>query len=262
MNCVTYLRISTKRQSFLDQKIAIENYLKSKGLKTIQNFNDTYSGKDLTKLSGLNLMFEFCKKNKIEDVIVFSIDRFGRDNRLILKLNRFLEDVNIHSILEDKIWTKDSNKEEVNLLNEKILSAVNFIEAMRFKSKENYKIKKMDNQYLCRRNMLGFKIFKFRKSNKQFVYLKFDKNFEDIKKKYKTILSYMPKDLKKVSNKNFIKRKDMKQIKKDDPETNLKLIIYSLSNWFFFINLAINYNKQKSQDQNNLEVFLNNLNIS
>lgn len=254
------MRISTKKQSFVDQHKSIIEYLNVKKIISVKNFNDIYSGKDFTKLTNLNNLLEYIEKYKIENIVIFSIDRFGRDNRLVNKLNQLREYVNIHSIFENKIWNSNSTNLEVQLLNEKIISAVNFIELMRKKSIENYKNKKKDNQYLGTRNILGFEILRIHKQNKLFKYLKFTKNNSEIKNKYKHIIRYMSMS-DKVTNSNRIKNIHIKKIKKDEPNVDLKLLKFSLNNWHYFTFLANKYIEKDMKEKNDLFSFMNNLSL-
>ncbi len=84
---ISYCRISTKvkgksvEESVGYQQQEINNYAKQKGLELIREFSDVgYSGKN-TDRPELKEMVEYLRYTelKIEELIIYSIDRFGRD---------------------------------------------------------------------------------------------------------------------------------------------------------------------------------------
>ncbi|MGG3942807.1 recombinase family protein [Peribacillus psychrosaccharolyticus] len=84
---ISYCRKSTKvkgksvEESVGYQQQEINNYAKQKGLEIIRKFSDVgYSGKN-TNRPELQEMVEYLRTTemKIEELIIYSIDRFGRD---------------------------------------------------------------------------------------------------------------------------------------------------------------------------------------
>jgi len=109
---VAYTRVSTEEQVKHGQSLDMQQrelieYAKSNKLELVKLFSDKgISGaNDVTKRKGLNDLIEYCKKNKIDKLIVSKMDRLARDVYIQLWIEKELKiyDVQIISINEDNL---------------------------------------------------------------------------------------------------------------------------------------------------------------
>ena len=91
---IAYVRVSTDtgKQTTENQKIGIDNYLKSKpDWKLTKVFEDNASGSK-TERDGLKALLEYCKEKKPDILLVWKLDRLGRSTIHLLQTLNFLEE--------------------------------------------------------------------------------------------------------------------------------------------------------------------------
>lgn len=112
INAVGYIRVSTEEQvkngSGLDiQEKEIKEYCKENNINLIKIYSDEgISGaNDISKRKGLNDLLEFCKKNKVDNMLITKMDRLARDIYIQLWFEKELlvNDVKMVSINEDNL---------------------------------------------------------------------------------------------------------------------------------------------------------------
>lgn len=84
---VAYVRVSTDRQSsgLAAQKMAVENYLKQKGITDFDFYEDfAISGRKESR-PGLNLLMDEVRKGCVESITVYSFSRFARSTKHLLE---------------------------------------------------------------------------------------------------------------------------------------------------------------------------------
>lgn len=116
MKVVGYIRVSTEEQVRNGQGLEIQekeikDYAKKHKTKLLELFSDKgISGaNDITKRQGLNDLLVYCKKNKIDKVLITKMDRLARDVFIQLWVEKELKiyDVEIISINEDNLNGND-----------------------------------------------------------------------------------------------------------------------------------------------------------
>lgn len=109
---VGYVRVSTEEQvkngSGLDiQEKEIKDYCKRNKVQLIKIYSDEgISGaNDTTKRKGLNDLLQYCKKNKVDNMLITKMDRLARDVYIQLWFEKelLLYNVKILSINEDNL---------------------------------------------------------------------------------------------------------------------------------------------------------------
>jgi len=92
-----YYRVSTDKQDVDSQKWEVENWLRENNLKSDIVFSETISGAASHRPEYDKLM-EMCARGKIGHVVVYKMDRFGRDAVRLLNDIMALEDMGINFI--------------------------------------------------------------------------------------------------------------------------------------------------------------------
>lgn len=89
MNCIEYIRVSTKRQADEDkfgrdvQKSMIREFCEKNKFNIVETFEDAMSG-DEEQRPGLIAAHSYCIDNNIKMIIVAKMDRLGREMRVSL----------------------------------------------------------------------------------------------------------------------------------------------------------------------------------
>lgn len=135
---VAYIRVSTKEQDADNQKHAIEQFAEKRGIEVIAWFVDEgVSGSvEFSKRDGAKALIEFLKNNKVYHIVVFSIDRLGRNMEDTVTTIQKLEDeynVKILSVKEEFLQTLDENIRKLIL---SILSWVAEFERKRIRERQ------------------------------------------------------------------------------------------------------------------------------
>lgn len=116
MKAVQYIRVSTEEQVKHGQGLEIQRdeiikYATEKNIEIVEVFEDAgISGaNDVTKRKGLNDLLEYCKANKVDQVLVTKMDRLARDVYIQLWVEKELQicDVEIVSVSEDNLNGQD-----------------------------------------------------------------------------------------------------------------------------------------------------------
>lgn len=109
---IGYIRVSTEEQvkhgSGLEIQInEIKEYCKKNNIELLHVFEDAgVSGaNDVAKRKGLNNLFDYCKENRVNKVIITKMDRLARDLYIQLWIEKELKiyDIEVLSINEDNL---------------------------------------------------------------------------------------------------------------------------------------------------------------
>lgn len=109
---VGYIRVSTEEQvkhgqGLEMQEREIRQYAKRNKIKLLNIFSDKgISGaNDISKRQGLNALLDYCKKNKVDQILITKMDRLARDVFIQLWIEKELKiyDTEIVSINEDNL---------------------------------------------------------------------------------------------------------------------------------------------------------------
>ncbi len=108
-----YVRVSTKEQDLFIQVKAIEEYAKSRGIKLLKIFEDdaTSGEKKFFERNGGKKLLEALDLINPDLLIVYSIDRIGRNMNDIINVINFFEEkgIKVISIKEEWLQTLDYN---------------------------------------------------------------------------------------------------------------------------------------------------------
>lgn len=82
-SCLIYTRCSTedqgKRTSHEYQKRECTSFAERNGMTILGYYSDTITGTSFDNRINLNMAYDFCRNNQVDFVIVYKMDRFGRD---------------------------------------------------------------------------------------------------------------------------------------------------------------------------------------
>jgi len=92
-----YYRVSTDKQDVDSQKYEVENWLRENKLSADVVFSETISGA-ATHRPEYNKLMDMCVRGKIGHVVVYKMDRFGRDAVKLLGDIIALEDMGVNFI--------------------------------------------------------------------------------------------------------------------------------------------------------------------
>ena len=122
--CVIYTRVSTKDQadnnmSLVTQKKLCENYCEKNGYEIIDSFGGTYESAKNDERKEFNRMLAFIKKSKekISQIVVYSIDRFSRSgaNAIYIKEQLKKSGVTIQSVSQPTDTSTSSGRLQQNI---------------------------------------------------------------------------------------------------------------------------------------------------
>ena len=108
-NCVIYTRVSTKEQadtnmSLVTQRKACETYAQKQGYSILGYFGGTYESAKTDERKEFNNMLTFVKKSKqkIDSIIVYSVDRFSRSggNAIYIAEQLKQQGISIYSVTQ------------------------------------------------------------------------------------------------------------------------------------------------------------------
>jgi len=84
MRVAVYYRVSTDRQDFESQKEVIESWLEKNSIKPKYTIKDKKSGRDYSR-KGYRELMDLAAKKKIDVIVVYKLDRFGRRAASLIK---------------------------------------------------------------------------------------------------------------------------------------------------------------------------------
>ena len=122
--CVIYTRVSTKDQannnmSLVTQKNLCEKFCEKNGFEIIECFGGTYESAKNDERKEFNRMLAFIKKSKekISQIVVYSIDRFSRSgaNAIYIKEQLKKSGVTIQSVSQPTDTTTSSGRLQQNI---------------------------------------------------------------------------------------------------------------------------------------------------
>ncbi len=141
MKVCVYARVSTDKQELEQQIIACKKYCEGKGFEVIDIFTDVASGADFMKRPGYFQMLKHLRAMKYDAVVVFKLDRIGRDLEEMLSFFREMDNKNI--IIDSMGENIDRNSAAGTLMHNIILSFAQFErEKISEATKERLAIKK------------------------------------------------------------------------------------------------------------------------
>ncbi|WP_456394406.1 recombinase family protein [Thermococcus sp.] len=137
MKAVAYIRVSTKEQDENNQRQAIQESAKSKDIEILGWFIDKgVSGtKKFKEREGARTLLNYIKTNSVDAVLVFAIDRLGRNMEDTVNTIKELENfgVKVISVKEEFLQTMDNNIRKLIL---SILSWVAEFERKRLRERQ------------------------------------------------------------------------------------------------------------------------------
>jgi len=137
MRAVAYVRVSTKEQDEGNQRKAIEEFAKSRGIEITGWFVDkgVSGSKKFQDREGAKALVQYINMNNVDAVIVFAIDRLGRNMEDTVSTIQELEEkgVRVISVKEEFLQTMDPNIRKLIL---SILSWVAEFERQRIRERQ------------------------------------------------------------------------------------------------------------------------------
>ena len=98
MRVAVYYRVSTKdKQSFASQKHAVEEWLRKNRLTAKYTIEDKESGAS-ERRPGYKKIIDLALKNRIDAVVCYKLDRFGRNAHAVIKRVIEIEEMGVHFI--------------------------------------------------------------------------------------------------------------------------------------------------------------------
>jgi len=137
MKAVAYIRVSTREQDENIQRQALEEFAKARNIQLLGWFGDkgVSGAKRFKEREGAQALLGFIKNNPVDAVIVFAIDRLGRNMEDTVNTIKELEEqgVKVISIKEEFLQTMDDNIRKLIL---SILSWVAEFERRRLRERQ------------------------------------------------------------------------------------------------------------------------------
>ena len=137
MRAVAYVRVSTKEQDEGNQRQAIEEFARARNIDIVGWFVDkgVSGSKKFIEREGARALIQYISMNNVDAVIVFAIDRLGRNMEDTVNTIRELEDkgIRVISVKEDFLQTMDPNIRKLIL---SILSWVAEFERQRIRERQ------------------------------------------------------------------------------------------------------------------------------
>ena len=86
MKAGLYVRVSTKDQTTLNQKLILEEYCKKAEIEIYKTYEDEGVSGSKTSREGLDLMLQDMRKGCFDVIIVWKLDRLGRSTQHLLQI--------------------------------------------------------------------------------------------------------------------------------------------------------------------------------
>lgn len=157
---VAYYRVSTTEQgdtghSLPQQRQLIHREAGRNNWNIVEEFEDKYSAKTFQR-PGWNQLLQYCKKNQkhIDQVVVKSLDRFGRNLLESLKMQALLLDMGIDLIsIDDPMNSEDPFSEAMRQMKLVMAAVENKVRAKKVKDVMRYLMKE---GYWCNNAPIGY----------------------------------------------------------------------------------------------------------
>lgn len=96
MNVAIYVRVSTQQQTTENQLLELYEVCERNDWTVVEEYNETVSGtKGQTDREELNRMMIDASRRKFEKVVVWSVDRIGRDMKHLVSVLSQMKDLNV-----------------------------------------------------------------------------------------------------------------------------------------------------------------------
>ena len=96
MNVAIFVRVSTQRQTTENQLLELYEVCERNDWTVVEEYNETVSGtKGQTDREELNRMMIDASRRKFEKVVVWSVDRIGRDMKHLVSVLSQMKDLNV-----------------------------------------------------------------------------------------------------------------------------------------------------------------------
>ena len=96
MNVAIYVRVSTQQQTTENQLLELYEVCERNDWIVVEEYNETVSGtKGQTDREELNRMMIDASRRKFEKVVVWSVDRIGRDMKHLVSVLSQMKDLNV-----------------------------------------------------------------------------------------------------------------------------------------------------------------------
>jgi site-specific DNA recombinase len=143
MNAITYIRVSTKKQSADRQTLTIRTYCEMNDINIIHEFSETESG-FLNVRDILTEVLDYVENNIVDYVIVDELSRLGRNEEVITSIKKIHNCKTGFISLKESIKTDISNEAGLQMANLLItfLSGINTFEISTFKYRSKAGIEK------------------------------------------------------------------------------------------------------------------------
>ena len=95
MNVAIYVRVSTQQQTTENQLLELYEVCERNDWTVVEEYNETVSGtKGQSDREELNRMMIDASRRKFEKVVVWSVDRIGRDMKHLVSVLSQMKDLN------------------------------------------------------------------------------------------------------------------------------------------------------------------------
>ena len=96
MNVAIYVRVSTQQQTTENQLLELYEVCERNDWTVVEEYNETVSGtKGQSDREELNRMMIDASRRKFEKVVVWSVDRIGRDMKHLVSVLSQMKDLNV-----------------------------------------------------------------------------------------------------------------------------------------------------------------------
>ncbi|EJF08891.1 recombinase family protein [Pontibacter sp. BAB1700] len=113
-----FCRVSTDAQSYAYQLEELQSYCTSQGYEVVETIANNISGRTGAKRPDLEHLFSLAKRGIFRKVIVTSVERLGRDARMIRKTIDYLHEPKISVVFKNQCFESlDTNGEETFVTN-------------------------------------------------------------------------------------------------------------------------------------------------
>lgn len=103
MNAAVYVRVSKRDQTLENQLPDIQRVAQARGLIVVETFSDKMSGAKASR-PGMNAMMKAAHEGRFTAVIVWAVDRLGRDMGAVVRTVEELDRLGVQLISHQEPW--------------------------------------------------------------------------------------------------------------------------------------------------------------
>lgn len=171
---VIYARISSPDQQSIDDQIlrCKETLGKIRCAGSPKIFSDVGSGTDVTKLKGLNNMYDHVKTTPNCLVLVYEMSRIGRFYEVFQFVDDLCKESTVQSVSENiTIGVRQTASFDKERARQKMYEAITFSINLSKRVKDAYRLKKKQGQFVSHTIPYGFKVLRFKRGKHIVKYL-------------------------------------------------------------------------------------------